>query len=86
VWVTGGSGRGINQENPPMRIYIIGNDGIVLCRQPPATVTEGEIAVTSNEELHAAAGAITSATWLARAADRAWLCLSRTELRAWSHR
>jgi hypothetical protein len=54
VWVTGGSGRGINQENPPMRIYIIGNDGIALCREAPATVTEGEIAVASNEELHAA--------------------------------
>ena len=33
-----------------------------------------------------AAGTFTSATWLARAADRAWHCLSRTELRAWSHR
>jgi hypothetical protein len=54
VWVTGGSGRGINQENPTMRIYIIGNDGIALCRQAPATVTESEIAVASNEELHAA--------------------------------
>jgi hypothetical protein len=37
-----------------MRIYIIGNDGIALCREAPATVTEGEIAVTSNEEFHAA--------------------------------
>ena len=37
-----------------MRIYIIGNDGITLSREAPATVTEGEIAVTSNEELHAA--------------------------------
>jgi Protein of unknown function (DUF3489) len=37
-----------------MRIYIIGNDGITLCREAPATVTEGEIAITSNEELHAA--------------------------------
>jgi len=36
-----------------MRIYIIGNDGITLSREAPATVTEGEIAVTSNEELHA---------------------------------
>src|SRR6201984_3375940 len=36
-----------------MRIYIIGNDGITLCREAPATVNEGEIAVTSNEELHA---------------------------------
>ena len=37
-----------------MRIYIIGNDGITLCREAPATVNEGEIAVTSKEELHAA--------------------------------
>jgi hypothetical protein len=26
--VTGGSSPGVNQENPPMRIYIIGDDGI----------------------------------------------------------
>ena len=38
-----------------MRIYIIGNDGITLCREAPAEVNEGEIAVASNEELHAAA-------------------------------
>src|ERR1700730_14379794 len=37
-----------------MRIYIIGNDGIILCREPPAVVSEGEIVVASNEELHAA--------------------------------
>jgi Protein of unknown function (DUF3489) len=39
-----------------MRVYIIGNDGITLCREAPATVNkdEGEIAVASNEELHAA--------------------------------
>src|SRR5580700_4719831 len=37
-----------------MRIYIIGNDGITLCREPPAVVNEGEIVVASNEELHAA--------------------------------
>jgi Protein of unknown function (DUF2924) len=42
------------QENPPMPIYIIGNDGITLCREPPATVNEGEIAGASREELHAA--------------------------------
>jgi hypothetical protein len=35
-----------------MRIYIIGNDGITLCREAPAAVNEGEIAVASNEELH----------------------------------
>jgi hypothetical protein len=55
VWVTGGSRRRVNQENPPMRIYIIGNDGITLCREAPATVNEDEIAVASNEALHAAA-------------------------------
>jgi hypothetical protein len=43
------------QENPPMRIYLIGNDGISLCRETPAAVNEGEIVVTSKEELHAAA-------------------------------
>ena len=37
-----------------MRIYIIGNDGITLCRGTPATVNEGEIAVASKEEVHAA--------------------------------
>jgi hypothetical protein len=37
-----------------MRIYIISNDGITLCREPPAPVSEGEIVVASNEELHAA--------------------------------
>ena len=37
-----------------MRIYIIGNDGITLCREPPTAVNEGEIVVASNEELHAA--------------------------------
>ena len=52
--VTGGSGRVVNQENPPMRIYIIGDDGITLCREAPTAVNESEIAVASNEELHAA--------------------------------
>ena len=37
-----------------MRIYIIGNDGITLCREPPATVNKGEVAVASRDELHAA--------------------------------
>jgi hypothetical protein len=37
-----------------MRIYIIGRDGITLCRKAPATPNDGEIAVASNEELHAA--------------------------------
>ena len=34
--------------------YIIGCDGIALCRKAPATVSEGEIVVASKEELHAA--------------------------------
>ena len=37
-----------------MRIYIIGNDGVALSREAPRTLNEGEIVVTSNEELHAA--------------------------------
>ena len=37
-----------------MRVYIIGNDGITLCREPPTAVNGGEIVVTSNAELHAA--------------------------------
>jgi len=45
---------GVNQENPLMRTYIIGNDGITLCRGAPATVNDGEIVVASNEELHGA--------------------------------
>ena len=44
--VTVGNGPA-HQETPPMRIYIIGNDGITLCREPPAAVSEGEIAVAS---------------------------------------
>jgi hypothetical protein len=37
-----------------MRIYIIANDGITLCPEMPAAMTEGEIAVASKEELYAA--------------------------------
>jgi hypothetical protein len=37
-----------------MRVYIISNDGITLCRKASATLNDGEIAVASNEELHAA--------------------------------
>ena len=37
-----------------MRIYIIGNDGITLCREVPGTVNDGEVAVASKAELHAA--------------------------------
>src|SRR5437660_9044802 len=46
--------RRVNQGDPPMRIYIIGNDGITLCREPPTALNQGEIAVASSEELHAA--------------------------------
>ena len=52
--VTGGGAPLVYQENPLMRIYIIGHDGITLCREAPATVDEGEVAVASKEELHAA--------------------------------
>jgi hypothetical protein len=38
-----------------MRIYILGNDEISLCGEPPAAVNDGEVVVASNEELHAAA-------------------------------
>src|SRR4051794_40279158 len=37
-----------------MRVYIIGNDGITLCREAPTAVNDGEIAVASVAELHAA--------------------------------
>jgi hypothetical protein len=37
-----------------MRVYIIGSDGITLCRKMPAAVNGGEIAVASNEELRVA--------------------------------
>jgi hypothetical protein len=40
-----------------MRIYIISNARITLCREPPTTVNSGEITVASNEELHAARSA-----------------------------
>jgi hypothetical protein len=37
-----------------MRTYIIGSDGIALCREVLATVSEGEVVVASKEELQAA--------------------------------
>ena len=37
-----------------MRIYIIDNDGITLCREAPATLSDDEVAVASKEQLHAA--------------------------------
>ena len=46
-----------------MRVYIIGNDGITLCRKMSAAVNDGEIAVASNEELRAAPRSAASACW-----------------------
>ena len=76
-----------------MRIYIIGNDGIALCRETPATVSDGEIVVTSKKELQAAplSGKRLLALWNAlpgvekrrRVGDRAalieqlWLAIER---------
>ena len=37
-----------------MRTYIIGNEGIALCRKVPAKVSDGEIVVASKEELQVA--------------------------------
>jgi hypothetical protein len=37
-----------------MRIYIIGSDGIALCREAPAAVNDGEVVVASKEELQTA--------------------------------
>jgi hypothetical protein len=37
--------RRLKQETASMRIYIIGNDGITLCREPPATVNKGDVAI-----------------------------------------
>jgi hypothetical protein len=37
-----------------MRTYIIGHDGIALCRETPAAVNDGEMVVSSREELLAA--------------------------------
>src|SRR5580700_1617487 len=53
-WGHGGTAAGSIRSTPLMRVYIIGNDGITLCRTAPAAVNNGEIAVASNEELHAA--------------------------------
>jgi len=44
VGVTGATAQ-VDQETPPMCIYIIGNEGITLCREPAATVNKGEVAV-----------------------------------------
>ena len=57
-----------------MRIYIIANDGITLCPEMPAAMTEGEVAVASKEELHAAP---LSGKWLLAL----WNALPRVEKR-----
>jgi hypothetical protein len=41
-------------REPTHAHYIIGDDGITLCREAPTAVDQGEIVVASNEELHAA--------------------------------
>src|SRR6201987_5199749 len=53
-WGHGGTAAGSIRSTPLMRVYIIGNDGITLCRKASATVNDGEIVVASNEELRAA--------------------------------
>jgi hypothetical protein len=37
-----------------MRIYTLGNDGIIPCRRRPAALNEGKIVVASQEELRGA--------------------------------
>src|SRR3984893_5852378 len=54
-WGHGGTAAGLIRSPHLMRIYIIGNDGITLCRTAPSILNNGEIAVASNEELHAGA-------------------------------
>jgi hypothetical protein len=46
-----------------MRIYIIGNDGITLCREPPAAVNEGEIARSLRTRNCAQPGSVASGCW-----------------------
>jgi hypothetical protein len=53
-WGHGGTAAGLIRSPHLMRIYIIGNDGITLCRTAPSILNNGEIAVASNEELHTA--------------------------------
>src|SRR6201987_6392502 len=48
--VTGATAQ-VNQQTPPLRIYIIGNDGITMCREPAAAVHKGDVAVASREAL-----------------------------------
>jgi Protein of unknown function (DUF2924) len=66
-----------------MRIYIIGNEGITLCRGAPATVNDGEIAVASKEELLAAplSGKRLLALWNALPGAEKWRKLGDRE--AW---
>ena len=51
--VTVGTGPTANRRPTHARLHHW-YDGITLCREPPAAVNEGEIAVASNEEFHAA--------------------------------
>ena len=46
-----------------MRIYIIGNDGITLCREAPATLNDGEVATGPSPRRRPG--------WLCRCRDRA---------------
>jgi hypothetical protein len=54
VGVSRGSGRGSKPGEPTHAHLHHWQDGIRLCRGAPATVNDGEIAVASKEELHAA--------------------------------
>src|SRR5215831_10061598 len=56
-------------RRPPMRIYIIANDGVTLCREAPATASDGEIVVASNEVLHDARSAANDC-WIAEASSQ----------------
>ena len=76
-----------------MRTYIIGNEGIALCRKVPAKVSDGEIVVASKEELQvaplngkrllalverAARGRNAAEGWQPRGADRSISCGRRS--------
>ena len=53
-----------------MRIYIIGNDGITLCREAPATVNEGEITLCSSRATKTARFSATSRARVQKPAAR----------------
>jgi Protein of unknown function (DUF3489) len=52
--VTGEDTAAVNRR-PAMRIYVIGNEGVTVCREQSVQINEQEILVGSQEELHAAA-------------------------------